>query len=191
MPLSPDAAKYQSPVPFLIQFRNFIFGKVKPDIYTRIIFIIGVLIWLTFQLWTAISYFTLYSASFIEQQKGIPINEIIESRGKELGFLDDEFISRLLTLNAVGIICWGLVFLGLVLLYRKKKQFIYFILGGSIFFLGMSIFYVSYTYFIEDTTTFDKIALLVLITTAIFHFFLMKNEEKRGSISLFGEAEED
>jgi len=191
MPLNPDVAKYQSPVPFLIKFRNFIFGKEKPDFYTRIVFIIGILIWLTFQLWSTLSYFTLYSRSIIEQEKGIPIEKIIRDRGTELGFIDDDFVSRLLTFNAIGIICWGIVFFGLILLYRKRKQFIFFILGGSLFYLGMSIFYVSYTYFIEDTTSFDKIALLVLITSCVFHYFLLNNEQKGGGISLFGEVEED
>jgi len=191
MPLNPDVAKYQSPVPFLIKFRNLIFGKIKPDFYTRIVFFIGILIWLSFQLWTAISYFTLYSRSVIEQQKGIPIEQIIHDRGTELGFIDDDFVSRLLTFNAIGIICWAIVFVGLILLYRKKKQFIFFILGGSLFYLGMSIFYVSYTYFIQDTTTFDKIAILILITSSVFHSFLMNNERKGGGISLFGEVEED
>jgi len=191
MALNPDVAKYQSPVPFLIKFRNLIFGNEKPDIYTRVVFIINIIIWLSFQLWTAISYFTLYNRSIIEQQKGIRIEKIINDRGLELGFIDNDFVARLLTLNAIGIICWAIVFFGLILLFRKKKEFIYFILGGSLFYLGMSIFYVSYYYFIEDTTTFDKIALLILITSSVFHSFLMKNERKGGSISLFGEAEED
>ena len=104
MALDPDVAKYQSPVPFLIKCRNFVFGKIKPDFYTRIVFFIGVLIWLSFQLWTAISYFTLYSRSIIEEQKGIQIEKIIHDRGVELGFIDDDFVTRLLTFNAIGII---------------------------------------------------------------------------------------
>jgi len=191
MALNPDVTKFQSPVPFLIKFRNFVFGKEKPDIYTRVVFIVNLIIWLSFQLWTAISYFTLYNRSMIEQQKGIQIEKIIRDRGVELGFIDDDFISRLLTLNAIGIICWGLVFFGLILLFRKRKQFIFFMLGGSLFYLGMSVFYVSYSYFIEDTTTFDKIALLILITSSSFHYFLLNNERNGGEVSLFGEAEED
>ena len=50
----------------------------------------------------------------------------------------------------------------------------------------MSIFYISYTYFIEDTTTYDKIALLVIVTGSIVHYFLMRNESHGGSINFFG-----
>ena len=54
----------------------------------------------------------------------------------------------------------------------------------------MNVFYLSYTYFMEDTTAYDKIALLILIASIIFHTYLMKNERNGGSISFFGETTE-
>ena len=123
--LNPD--KFQSPVPFLIKFKKIIFGKKKPDIYTRITFIFNILIWLTFMLWSIVSYLAITMRSIILKQKGIPVEDIIQKRGIELGFEPNDFLPRLLTFHAVSIICWGLVFFGLILLYRKKKQFSYFI----------------------------------------------------------------
>jgi hypothetical protein len=187
--LNPD--KFQSPVPFLITFRNLIFGKEKPDVYTQITFIINMMIWVTFMLWNIISYFTITMRSVIFEQKGIPVETIIQKRGIELGFEPNEFLPRLLTFHAIAIICWGLVFFGLILLYRKKKQFSYFILGGTVFYLGMSIFYLSFDYFLQDTTSFDKVALLILISSISLHAFLMKNERSGGSISFFGESEDE
>lgn len=187
--INPD--KFQSPVPILIKIRNIIFGKERPDIYTQITFYINMLIWITFMLWNIVSYFTITMRSVIYEQKGIPVETIIQKRGLELGFEPFEFLPKLLTFHAVAIICWGLVFFGLILLYRKKKQFTYFILGAAGFYLGMSIFYLSFNYFIEDTTSFDKIALLILIASIVLHGFLMKNERSGGSISFFGEANED
>jgi hypothetical protein len=186
--LNPD--KFQSPAPFLIKFRNIIFGKESPDVYTKITFICNMFIWATFMLWNSISYFTITMRSVILEQKGIPVETIIQKRGLELGFGPNEFLPRLLTFHAVAILCWGIVFFGLILLYRKKKQFSYFILGGVGFYLGMSIFYLNFNYFLSDTTTFDKIALLVLIVSIALHTFLMKNERSGGSISFFGEDEE-
>ncbi|MFT6984045.1 MAG: hypothetical protein ACJAUD_002825 [Crocinitomicaceae bacterium] len=58
-------------------------------------------------------------------------------------------------------------------------------------YLGMSIFYLSFTYFAQDTTMFDKIALLVLGLILIMHSYLMGNERKGGSISFFGESQEE
>ena len=181
---------FQSPVPFIIKFRNFIFGKKKPDIYTRITFFTNLVIWATFFIWHCISYFTITSRTLILRQKGIPVESIIEKRGAQLEFAHGDFLNRLLTFHAISIICWGLIFLGLILLYRKKKQFSYFILGSIIFYLGMNVFYLSFTYFMEDTTAYDKIVLLILIASITFHTFLMKNERSGGSISFFGEANE-
>jgi len=182
---------FQSPVPLIIKLRNFIFGKSKPDIYTRITFFINLVIWATFFIWHCISYFTITSRALILQKKGIPVERIIENRGSQLDFAQGDFLNRLLTFHAISIICWGLIFVGLVLLFRKKKQFSYFILGPIIFYLGMNAFYLSFTYFMEDTTAYDKIALLILIASILFHTYLMKNERSGGSISFFGEAEED
>ena len=128
---------------------------------------------------------------FIEAQKGISVTEIIAKRGWELGFKDGQFLSHLLTFHAVSSICWLIVFVGIVLLYRKMIQFVYFIVLPILFYIGMSIFYVSYTYFIEDTTTYDKIALLVIIAGSVLHYFLMRNESNGGSINFFGSIEDE
>lgn len=183
--------KFQSPLPFIIQFRNLIFGKEKPDTFTSVTFVINIIISTTFFLWNIISYFSISMKDFIEAQKGISVEEIITMRGGELGFENGEFLNRLLTFHAISIICWIIVFVGIVLLYRKLIQFVYFIVLPILFYIGMSIFYISYTYFIEDTTTYDKIALLVVVAGSILHFFLMKNESRGGSINFFGAIEDE
>ena len=183
--------KFQSPLPFLIQLRNLIFGKQKPDIFTRVTFYINLWIWLTFTVWSIISYISISARTFILQQKGISVEDIIEKRGIELGFEGKEFLNRLLTFHSISLICWMLVFVGLVLLYRKKVQFIYFVLGATLFYIGMHIFYLSFTYFVEDTTLYDKISLLIIIAGSLIHFYLLKNEKRGGTINFFGEMEED
>ena len=185
------STKFQSPVPFLNRLRNIIFGKEKPDVFTRLTFYINMIIWLTFLLWSILSYFTITSRHIILQHKGIPVEKIIQKRGAELGFEGSEFLDRLLTFNGIAIICWGIVFIGLILLFRKKKQFIYFVLGGTVFYLGMSLFYLGFDYFLEDITAYDKICLLIIIVSSIIHSYLMKNERDGGSINFFGEAPED
>ena len=148
------------------------------------------IIWLSFILWSILSFFTIKSRAIILQMKGIPVEKVIRERGVELGFKGDEFIDRLLTFNGIAIICWLIILIGLILLFRKMNQYIYFILGGAFFYIGMSIFYLSYTYFMEDMTFYDKIALLVLITSSIFHYFLLKNQQEGGDLNFFGESEE-
>jgi hypothetical protein len=182
---------FQSPVPVLIKLRNLIYGKGRPDIYTQITYYINLLIWMSFMFWNVISYFAITSRHMIYQQKGISLTAIVERRGKELNFEPGTFLDRLYTFHAISIICWGLVFIGLVLLYRKKKQFIYFTLGPVIFYLGMTMFYLSFTYFAEDTTAYDKVALLIFIASISIHSYLMKNEREGGTISFFGESAQE
>lgn len=183
--------RFQSPVPIVITLRKLIYGEGKPDMYTRIAFVINMIIWATFFLWNILSYFVLQKTELITTQKEIRVDEIIENRGAELGFEPGDFLSRLITFHSISILCWLLIFIGLMLLYRKNKRFIYLTLAPVIFYMGMSVFYLSFTYFLEDTTTFDKVALLVFVSSCILHAYLLKNERTGGSISFFGEAEDD
>lgn len=183
--------KFQSPKPFLVRLRNVVFGKRKPDVFTRITFYINMVLWLSFMLWNVIGYFAFVSRNMISEMKGIEVKKIISERGIELGFEPADFISRLTVVHGVGILCWVAVFFGLVLLYRKRKQFIYFIVGGVLFYVGLNIFYLNFQFFKEDTTGFDKISLLIIVLSTIIHSFLMRNERRGGSISFFGEADEE
>jgi len=185
--------KFESPIPFVIILRNLIFGKKKPDIYTRITFYINIILCTTFLLWSGITYFAIISRDWIWNNKGIPVKSIIERRGSELDFASGDFLNRLQVANAISIFCWIVFFVGLVLLYRKKKQFLYLTLVPLVIYIGINTFYLSFSYFIQDTTMFDKIALLILALSLIVHSYLMGNERKGGSISFFGEEhlEED
>lgn len=183
--------KFQSPKPFLVRLRNLVFGRRKPDIFTRAIFYINLIIWLSFMLWNLIGYFAISMRDMISEMKGIKVEEIIVERGIVLGFEPADFISRLTVLHGVGILCWGAVFFGLVLLYRKRRQFVFFIVGGALFYIGLHLFYLNFQFFKEDTTSFDKICLLILIFSTIIHSVLMRNERRGGSISFFGDGESE
>lgn len=159
--------------------------------YTRITFYINLLIWVTFFSWSILSYFVINSRHMIFEQKGLSVEYILFRRGEQLGYARGEFMERLLTYHSIGIILWGFVFLGLILLYRKKRLFVYFSLLPIILYLLMTIFYISWDYFMEDTTNYDKIALLVAISSLIIHSYMIKNELRGGSISFFGEATDD
>jgi hypothetical protein len=183
--------KFESPIPFVIILRNLIFGKRKPDVYTRITFYIGVVLSFVFLIWNGITYFALISADWIWKNKGVNVQGIIERRAQELDFTAEDFIGRLEFASFTSVILWLVFFCGLVLLYRKKKLFIYFTLIPLALYIMISTLYLSFTYFMEDTTMFDKIALLILGLSLIFHSYLMTNERNGGSISFFGEDQED
>ena len=182
-----DPAKFQSPMPFLIRLKNLIFGKERPDVYTRVTFYVSFVITIIFLLWNLLGYVSIASADYIQEVKGISVDKILEGRGMELGFFPTTFAGKLMTVYGLGAICWAIVIVGLVLLWRKNKKFLLFTLIPIGFFVGMEIFYLNFQYFVEDTTLFDKMALLILAGLCIVHAFMMKNEREGGSISFFGE----
>ena len=97
--------KFQSPKPILVRIRNLVFGKRKPDIFTRVTFYINTVLWLSFMLWNVIGYFAISSRDMISEMKGIKVEKIIAERGVELGFEPADFITRLTVVHGVGILC--------------------------------------------------------------------------------------
>jgi hypothetical protein len=183
--------KFKSPIPILRQLQGFIFGEEKPDNFTQFTFFLNLFFWFIFLLWSVVSAATLSFRHVVEEYKKIPIEEIILKRGEELGFEPSDFLNRLMTTYSVSVILWSAVFIGLVLLWRKNKFFIYFLGGGVILYVSMLIFYMSYTFFKEDTTLFDKIGLLAMLASSFMYYFLLKKESSDGTMSFFGTDEDD
>lgn len=164
--------KFNSPLPFIIQLRNLLFGKVKPGIYTQITFYINLVGAGIFGLWNAISYFAISYRTVFFEQKGVDVAAIIDRRGIELGFQSGDFMNRLSTFHGISMVCWLLILVGLVLLWRRRSLYVYFFFVPFIFYFGMMVFYISFTYFLEDTTAFDKVLLLVIfLNTLIYQLF--------------------
>jgi hypothetical protein len=136
-----------------------------------------------------VSYFVITLRDFIFENKNIAVEEIIRNRGVELGLDPTDFLDRLLTFHAVSLVCWIIVLIGLILLWRKNLKYVYFFFGGTIFYFGMILFYLNFSYFKEDITTFDKIAFLAMNVSALLYYFLLKKEKSGGSLSFFGEEE--
>lgn len=178
--------KFESPIPFVIILRNWIFGKNRPDIFTRLTFYGNVFIWFVFLLWSAFGYFAVISRDWIWEQKGIPVTTIIERRGTALEFEEGTFVDKLEFAYLVSIVCWLVFFIGLVLLYRKKKIYTYFTLIPLAVILIIQGFYLSFTHFLEDITWFDKILLLVSIVSLSIMSFMIKNERSGGTMDFFG-----
>jgi hypothetical protein len=183
--------KFKSPIPIIRRLQGFIFGEDRPDNFTQFTFYLNLFFWFIFLLWSVISVLTLSFRHVVEKHKKISIEEIIFNRGKELEFEPSDFLNHLMTTYSVSVILWLIVFVGLVLLWRKNKLFIYFLGGGVILYVSMLIFYMSYTFFVEDTTLFDKIGLLAMLASSFMYYFLLKKESSDGTMSFFGADEDD
>jgi hypothetical protein len=185
------ATRFQSPVPILRQLRNLIFGIKIPDMYTRLTFYINVVLMTTFLIWDILSYFALTSTELIGEEKGITVEKIVAERGAVLGFEEGAFFTRLCTYHSIGIICWLVFFFGLILMYRKVKRYVYFCLAPLAFYLGMAIVYLSFTYYLEDTTAYDKVAMLIMVLSILVHSFLMTSRHAGYRAGFFGEPIEE
>ncbi len=174
--LSPEDA-----LPLFIRMRNFILGRRKPDGFTRISFMIALFIWLLLAVWNAISYFVLLSADVIYENKGISVKAIIRNHGKKMGFNGQEFLESLTNFYLSNLFIWLVVFIGLVLMYRKLKTYPLFIFGGLIVHFTYMFFILGLQYFIEDISFFDKVSYVVFLAIVIIHSWLM-NKEKNESI---------
>lgn len=186
---SESRSALQHPLPIILRARTVVFGDETPDKYTQFTFFLNLFFWFTFFIWSVASFLTISNRKIITEQKNIHVEEVIHARGEALNFDGQDFLDRLITTHSIGIICWLVVFVGLVLLYRKKEIFIYFIIGGVVFYTGMLMFYMSYGYFREDVTMFDKIGILAILLSSTMYYFLLKKENSGGSINFFEEEE--
>jgi hypothetical protein len=181
---------FQSPVPFLRQLSKFTFGTREPDHFTKLTFYLLLFYWFCFFVWSVASYLTISFREFIMSEKKIPVEEIINARGLALGFQESEFLEHLLTAHGIGMVCWLVVLVGLILLWRKQESYLWFILLPVLFYLGLLLFYMSPAYFREDVTFFDKSGLVIVLAATLMHFLMLKRERTGGSINLFEEDAE-
>ncbi|MGM0478320.1 MAG: hypothetical protein ACQERC_03780 [Bacteroidota bacterium] len=170
--LSPEDA-----LPLFIRIKYFLFGKKKPDGFTRIAFTISLFIWVLLTLWNAISYFVLLTSDVIEANKGFSVQAIIRENGVSHGFSGQEFLDALHHFYFINNFIWLLVFVGLVLMYRKKRTYPLFIFVGMAIHFVYMFWYLGFQYFVEDISFFDKICYAIFIFLIIIHSWLMNKEK--------------
>ena len=169
--LSPEDA-----IPLVIKLRRFIIGKNKPDGFTRLIFLINLLCWCLLTFWNLLSYIAIQLSDVIEENKKFSVNEIIRKNGRELGFEGQDFLEAISLYYFINIFIWGIVFIGLTMMYRKLKVYPIFFLGGLILHFVIMFYMIGMQYFIEDVSFFDKILYASMIVTGLIHSALMKKE---------------
>ena len=166
--------KFNSALPLILKLRDFIFGTIKPDIYTRFTVYFNTIIWIIFLAWHLIGFASISLREVIFTEKKIDVEALIFERGKMLGFQPYEFLNLLLNYHLISAICWGTIFIGLILIWRKIAFFTYFIFIPLIVYAGMLIFFMRWRYFMEDTTTFDKITLLIFILNVVIYAIIQR-----------------
>lgn len=180
--------------PHLRKAKNFVLGSEPPRLYTQIVFFTGLLITFIFGIWNALSYFILKMPLYLKRHKQVDVEAIISLRGRELGFEANQFYRYLEIFHFTGIVIWFCILIALIFLWRQKKWSAYIIIGGIILYSALMAFVLGATYFVEDTTLFDKLALLILLILVLIHHFVtgnknpeMEDEDEREQIIAYEE----
>lgn len=171
-----DKISPEDAIPLFVKISRVIFGKKKPDGFTRIVFSINLFAWFLLFMWNMISYFVLLSSNIIKENKGFSINAIIRRNGQKLGFNGQDFLDAITQFYFVNNFIWVFIFMGLILMYRKKAFYPFLLLGGLGIHFSLMFYTLGLQYFIEDVSLFDKVLYAVIIGLTIIHSFLMKKE---------------
>jgi preprotein translocase subunit SecG len=169
--LSPEDA-----IPLFVKISRLIFGKKKPDGFTRIVFSLNLFSWFLLFMWNMVCYFVLISSDIIKENKGFSVNAIIRRNGQKLGFNGQDFLDAITQFYFLNNFIWMIIFIGLIFMYRKKAFYPFIVLGALGVHFSLMFFTLGLQYFIEDVSFFDKILYAVLIGLTIIHSFLMKKE---------------
>ena len=175
-----------NPVSLLTQLKNRIFGKENPDTYTQVSFFIGLAIVITFLIWSILGYVVIDGREWIQAEKGLNVQNLIEKRGVELGFEANQFLHKLEMFYAFSIFIWLVILIGLILQWRKIFAFIYVITIAASLYLLYMWFGLGFEYWLDDTTLFDKISFFLLIGHSFLYAFFLKKELSGEEINFFG-----
>lgn len=159
--------------PYLRRAKNTVLGTENPKVFSQIVFYIGIVVTFIFGIWSSVSYFILKTPKYLKQHKQVDVKAIVELRGRELGFEGETFYRYLELFHFSSVCLWICILAGLIFFWRKKKWSVYVIITGLIVYNALMVFMLGPTYFIEDTTLFDKLTLLVFFLLVLIHHFVM------------------
>ena len=185
-----EETAFSSPIPLLAKTRDFIFGSEKPEMILRIPVFLNLIIWGIFFVWHILSYYAISYRDVILEEKKINVEILILNRGTELGFDPSVFLQHLFRYHAIAILCWFCVFIGIVLMWRKHKSFVYFLFIPLVIYLGTLLTYMGTEYYLQDTTFFDKLIFFLFAINSVF-FLVMYRKQQHNPEAGFFDAEEE
>lgn len=165
--------RFNSITPLILKLRDLIFGTQRPDLVTRILCYLNLIIWLIFFVWHLIGFTAISLREVILVKKKIDVEALIFERGEALGFKPYEFLNLLMKYHLISSICWAVVFIGIVMMWRRKRIFALFLFGAAGVYFAQIFLLMGWNYFMQDTTWFDKIALGMLVVNSFIFLLFM------------------
>lgn len=150
-----------------------IFGKTRPDLFTRSIFFTNLVGWSLFFFWYIAAYLSLH---FLENIRGSDrLKSIMAKRGRELAM--EDFRGSYETFAFVMIAFWAAYLLGLILMWRKNPNYRYFVFGVLLLYPFMIFIFLSFNYLIEDVSLFDQIVYLIMLVSMCVYYLIDKRKQ--------------
>jgi len=166
-------------VPYWRKIVRLLVGQEKPPLFTQIVFFISLIIAFIFEIWSLISFFILKNPAYLKENKRVDVLAIVELRGRELEMDGELFVRNIQYFHLIAIGTWGLALIGLLLFWRQIKIAHHILLGSVMAYLIAMFALLGSTYFVEDTTSFDKIVLVILCFLFVIHYVLQELKERK------------
>ena len=170
---------------------SLLFGKERPDIFTRLIFQGAIIGYVLLFLWSLLSWFAFSFGWKVEVDKGTQIIQLIESRASYYGLTRTEFQQRVTQFHLLSMASWLMSLFSALLLYRKNQLFLGLMLIGHGLYLTSLFYLLGFDFFLRDIGWFEKLTLLVTHISAWICWILQRNERHGKSILFTDESIEE
>lgn len=156
----------------LLKSRKALYGQERPHWFVQVnYYLCSILAGIAF-IWHLFTYAILLKPGFLKRHKFVDVPAIVERRGNELGFAPHTFYETLQTFSLLSAGIWLILILSLIWLWRGKQFYVYIVIGAIVIYMGLLLALLGGNYFIEDTTWFDKLTLLLILLLTIVQNYL-------------------
>lgn len=159
---------------WLLMGTRWIFGPNKPVWWIRIVCYIHFLIVFLFLVWHSIAFSALRFRHLIFDIKNIDVDELIALRAEQLHFKPHQFLQLVLNQHLIALAAWFAVGIATVFIWRKNKNFVFWMLIGLGTYFSTLILFLGWRYFHEDLTWFDKIAYSTVLVGSILAYLWIR-----------------
>lgn len=164
--------------PHIQKAKKVVLGQERPKLFTQIVFYLGIVGTSIFGMWSTISLLILKFPGYLKSNKQVDVEAIVGLRARELGFEGTDFFNKLVLFHLTSTLVWIIILICFFLLWRSIKWANVVIVAGIVALTLFTLILFGPTYLIEDTTTFDKITLLIMLTLSVISHFTMTPKQK-------------
>lgn len=151
-----------------LRIRTIILGSEKPNLIIRMSTLGGLLIWLYFFSWHLITFLSLVLLDNLKQATNV--RAAYGRIGYHYGYSDT--INRLTLYSAMQILVYIVLFISLILIYRKKRTGLIMYLVTTIAGLLITFFVMGFHFMKFEISILDYILILASITYFSLGFLL-------------------